>query len=1561
MKSSVYAKLTALALAILMLIPAVAGCAGKPRTSLPLVLTPDEEVANHAPTPPTVQTPTRTEDSLYSQIKGENNQFLKPGTYEIPEIPSGSQSYKDWAAEQSPAVKDQIKDADGNFLVPFDRVYPDAFESGRFEYNKEHALLKLEGESAQLSKELRACGFIGLESSISTEQGTWYRATVSGTTTVESAIAAARSLDSVLMADFDYVYRAEAVNYIPDSAENNAIPDKVLQNTQAANQWYLHASSIQRTWRFLEANGSQSGGSSSVVIAVIDTGVDYTHPDLKANMWVNRGEIPDNGIDDDNNGYIDDVYGCNTVGSEYDHSGDPMDDHGHGTHVAGIAAASNNKEGVVGVAYNAKIMAVKAGQATGVFNQSDIAEAILYAYEMGADVINMSFGGSACSISVQDALSTAYTRSTLVASAGNDGESIYKIPTYPAALTYVIGVMSVGANGVRSGFSNFDTIPFDSLEYEVYAPGENILSTLPGGRYGQLSGTSMAAPVVAGAAALLRSYFTDRDMYPSKFIAAQLCAANLRDGEDFGQLDTYAALTQLPKPHVLLHDYYLFDDESIAEGNSGDGVVDAGETIDIGVILRNRWGMSKDTVVTIDAIGELGMANPYVEILTATGYFESVGTYSTKDQLIREDNRVVVGTEEPLTVRIAKNCPNDYRIVLNVTITYRNGLDEEDTTLYSSEDKGETFTIEFWVRKGVVLPSQITEDMALTRDNYYIIPNSTYISEDVTVTVEPGTYIQFWTDDPQDPYADTYIAKLVVAGRFICRGTEEDMIRLFPSEMMGHYRVEIQLRETGYVDLQYTNITNAYVDATHVDRCRFDQLYSGTIWYRWVEGGVVQGGDNAQGGKLQCKTPITNSIFYKLGGSGWNPHGAHQSFNVGPHLDSCVVAESEIAYGYDEGPSGIVTNCVFVGNNAVNHYPEIVPSLFELQYDPVHIRRISYDENTGKTYVEAYFPVIALYLNYGSQALLNHYAGILGGQLLQLETAEEFRFITEKFGVAQYVDLPNGSETWPSGAPISEQIPIIPGNADYPIMVWEQNQYAISYSLKDLSHVSDYIFEIPGNVGCDGETLYERDPQADDGFAWTIELIEQMYANHFKKGTDNYTFHGNAILNNLNDTNVEHWLRLMTSCTYDPDYRIGVGGNYWGTTDPEMIERHIYDFNDNAEYADIVVSDYLTTAPENTFPFVTDAYLLDGDGNRQFTVSNSTYTFVVEFNRDMDTTMPLRVRFGSSEPYGEYEIEGAYVTARRWEGTYTLKTTIENGNQYFNIENARAADDHFFALYDAPGRFMFEIDTTGAQAMIMQGNATETGIRLSWMQDDFDTLAGYNVYRSDAEDGFYQRLNSTVLPSDVKEFFDDTVEPGKVYYYNFTVVQTDLSESLPSGKIIIMSMDTMAPDIYHSPVRTGYTGSSLIVNATITDNLQIRTATLYYRTVGEAAWRSTAMVAHNDRYSGIIPAEVLNTAGLEYYIVANDGISDTFKGSAEAPYTVTVKLAVDQNSLGDVDGNGVIEIKDALMLLQAANDRLNLTEEQFLRADINGDGILSAAEALRILQYVSGKITGIQM
>lgn len=1307
--------------------------------------------------------------------------------------------------------KGEATDADGNLLAPFDVVYPEAFESGDYKYDETAALLKFKkGFEGKLTSDLKSCGFTSLENVTTNSDGTvWYRAKINNKTDVKTAVKKARSLKIVLVADFDYIYEDTSTevdeNTSTSSTDVSGIIDDVLSNIQVKDQWYLTACDIQKSWRWLKSKGISAGGDPSVTVAVIDTGVDYNHPDLKANMWVNPNEIPGNGIDDDGDGYIDDVYGCSTISDERFHSGDPMDDHGHGTHVAGIIAASNNKIGTVGVAYNVKIMAIKAGQATGVFLQSDIAEAIVYAYTHGADVINMSFGGSACSIAVQDALQSAYTTSTLVASAGNDGRPNERtdwyspLPNYPAALSYVIGVMSVNALGVESSFTNWDAVAFNSKEYEVYAPGEAILSTLPNNRYGKLNGTSMAAPIVSGIAALIRSYYTDRDMYPSKFVSAQLCATSEDTAFCFNPekhtvghmphnlpmiVNAYDALTKLPKPDVNLYGYYLFDSKDIDNNNNGDGVIDAGETINIGTILRNRWGMSKNTIVTIDAVSDAGIANPYVEILTESVNFDGVGTYSTKDNLLRDELGAYIGTDNPLVVKVSKNCPNDYIINLNVTITYDNGLDEDDQIHYSN--KG---IISFAVRNGVVLPSQITEDMTLTNDNYYIIPNSTVIKEGVTVTVGPGTKIQFWSNDPKDPYADQYIAYLQVYGSLITNGTLEEPVELFPSELMAQYIVTIEKQGNGIINLNYTNVVNPGLLITEADHCYFTQNFAGLTLNRKFENGKIIDNTNAWSFNRRGvqASMVQNSIFYALGGGNkiyYSPSSIETNPLVEGLFKKCMFIDSGLQY------SGSFYNCVFSG----------------------------------------------------------------------------------------------------------------------------------------------------------ARNLHEGSAK-DDG-----SIMNIMDSNYFE---------GNAIINNLNASDVSYWVRPIAynSSLNELNY-IDISNNYWGTLEQELIEMQIIDYSDLVTLNKFIIDPYMISAPENTFPFVTDAYVLNSNSERCRTVSNETCTFVVEFNRDMDTTLPLRLRFGSSIPYAEYEISGSYVTPRRWEGVYTLKTTIENGNQYFSIENARAATDHFLRLYETKGRFGFEIDTTAAQAMIMQGEATETGVKLTWQQDDFDTLLGYNVYRSDQEDGLYTRLNDYVLAPNENEFFDSTVEPGKLYYYNFTVVKTDMTESTPSGKITIRAMDTMAPNIYHSPVRTAYTGQKLIISATITDNLQITSATLYYRTVG-GEWKSYKMYNNNSRYYGIVGADNLSLDGLEYYIDAFDGVTHTYNGTLTKPYLVTVKVAVDDNSLGDVDGDGIITNKDALMLLQAANDKLNLTEEQFMRADINKDGILSAAEAMRILQYVSGKIGSI--
>lgn len=247
-------------------------------------------------------------------------------------------------------------------------------------------------------------------------------------------------------------------------------------------------------------------GSRSVVVAVIDTGIDTSHPDLAANIWRNPGETPGNGIDDDRNGFIDDVHGWDFANGD----SNPMDDNGHGTHVAGtIGAVGDNGRGVAGVAWQVSIMGLKFLSGSGSGSTSGAIAAINYATKMrrdfGINVVatNNSWGGGGFSTALRDAIQAGGNAGILfVAAAGNESNDNDASPSYPAsyASSSIISVASTNRRNELSGFSNYGATSVD-----LAAPGESIYSTIPGNSYDTYSGTSMATPHVAGVVALLAS------------------------------------------------------------------------------------------------------------------------------------------------------------------------------------------------------------------------------------------------------------------------------------------------------------------------------------------------------------------------------------------------------------------------------------------------------------------------------------------------------------------------------------------------------------------------------------------------------------------------------------------------------------------------------------------------------------------------------------------------------------------------------------------------------------------------------------------------------------------------------------------------------------------------------------------------------------------------------------------------------------------------------------------------------------------------------------------------
>lgn len=575
-------------------------------------------------------------------------------------------------------------------------------------------------------------------------------------------------------------------------------------------------------------------------------------------------------------------------------------------------------------------------------------------------------------------------------------------------------------------------------------------------------------------------------------------------------------------------------------------------------------------------------------------------------------------------------------------------------------------------------------------------------------------------------------------------------------------------------------------------------------------------------------------------------------------------------------------------------------------------------------------------------------AQALGGDIACIETESELDFIrSQVFCIAgssrdYAIGLKKDSDTWINGEPVGDFIKElnIASSNESGWLSYKQNGV---WGMESSSWCF-WLIEIPNN----------RYDSADD-------MIE-YYKSLMKEGFNNHSFKGNAILNNLNDTNVEHWLRPVANGSYDPDWTIGLSGNYWGTTNETLIDKMIVDFDHYQDLPDIIWKNYLTTAPSNTFPFVVSINLINKDGDIVTTIGKETVKVVVEFNRDMDTTLPLTLTFGSRAPYADYKVEGEYVDARTWVGEYTLKANIENGKQYFRIKNGCAADDPFLKLYESDGgRLGFEVDTTAAMAMNLQANVLDNGIQLTFAQDDYDTLLGYNIYRSEEKDGNYVKLNPAILLPTDSTFLDENAEPGKTYWYTYTVVLTDFTESNPAGKVVATAKDTMAPNMYHTPVNQGYLNNNLVISCTASDNVAITSVVLYYRTVGATEWKTIIMLKQNDKYSATIFGSELTLEGLEYYIVANDTFNSISKGSAETPYTVVIKDASAISRKGDVDGDGVVTTKDALMIMQCINGDLIMSDDEFKRADLNSDGVLSSMEALRILQYINGNVTTLEM
>lgn len=486
---------------------------------------------------------------------------------------------------------------------------------------------------------------------------------------------------------------------VTTETEAEVICSNPSQNPLYSQQNNITQQNIQALWDKPIINKKRP------VIAILDTGVDITHPDLVDNIWTNPKE--DEGeaaYDDDSNGYNDDAHGWNFVENYYDLT----DRNGHGTHVAGIAAAVDNGIGIVGANPLALIMPVKVMNDNGSGDVATIARGILYAANNGADVINMSLGGPNLPMVEKEALDKAYQSSVLVASAGNNGKKIYDFYgcMYPAAYYLVLGVQA------PDSYSNYDPDGpiysedgVDGRNYEVKVPGTNILSTFPGGNYKKLTGTSMSAPLFAGAVSALQMV----KEYPSKDV---LYGDLIHLNADFSKIFSEDT-PRTPKIDLVSLDV----DDNVDGNNNIDGQVDVGETINFTPVLRNTWVDANNIQLKLTVDEKY---SDFVEIVNPEVDFGwSLSAYGRS------------AAKTPISVRFSNNIGDNTRIKFKFT-----------ANCYESQEQL-TKDVYVTVNNMVKLSGLITENRTLTADHVYHVTDNIAVPENVTLTIEPGTRLLF--------------------------------------------------------------------------------------------------------------------------------------------------------------------------------------------------------------------------------------------------------------------------------------------------------------------------------------------------------------------------------------------------------------------------------------------------------------------------------------------------------------------------------------------------------------------------------------------------------------------------------------------------------------------------------------------------------------------------------------------------------------------------------------------------------------------------------------------------
>lgn len=1128
------------------------------------------------------------------------------------------------------------------------------------------------------------------------------------------------------------------------------------------------------------------------VIAILDTGIDIEHPDLKDNIWTNEAELNGaEGEDDDANGFADDLHGWDFVNQ----TARIGDWNGHGTHCAGIAAAvGDNKIGITGANPDALIMPITVMQSDGTGDVATIIKGIDYAAANGADVISMSIGGYGYSLAEEQALAKAYSTAVLVAAAGNDNKCIYahdcpvngknamqNSPMFPAAFTFVLGVEASTKDGGLASFSNFDedgpvfsTYSEDKLyNYELRAPGAQIMSTFPGGKYKVLNGTSMACPYVAGGISRLLQVkeYGNWEILFGDLIHARKHRCEHEHDENVDFEAVYKITDADRKPTLGLVTYVLDD----AEGGDGDSRPDAAETIALYPTLRNEWGQAKNIRFSLE-LAETEDPT-IVEILDdEVGFGKELSSYGMNK------------SANPVRFKVNSDCVDGRHICMVLRATCDNIAEEFEQEIVLTAENG------------VEIGGMIMEDMTLYPNVHYIVTKSIAVPSGVTLTICPGTILRFKEG----------VGFNAADGSLICKGTPEQPIIFTQSELstgkVESFRFNSNIVE--YVKFVNLNMRHNLIESGSIDNCLISHV-SGTYIFNGAKisnssifsniasadfhnSTSVIINSNLVGNNV-CVTPIKDVSHSNL-------YGNKDKYG---NVISCSYYDKDVTIFTPINPSylgssrkDIVQSWVSdmnrptnpSGFGALNLSNMLTRPSFEAHGVVWKVLVNGYDAQdefeqlpplgVGKHKFEVYFnrpmdknfaPMIAMGVRppYTSHSIV-----------------EDGSWNEEGTVYTAYLTI--DGKTGADGLNRIYVADAVESFEDYYV------RHRLQSLLAEADCLIQKIAEIPGKI------LLQNYDLSKDGYlsAYTSvsNLLDEDTENYFSTGMQGVS----KLQVDLGVNKSSRYIQFYGSFKFHSEYEIMVQGSNDGVTFSDITSFSCFD----------EVNPLPQKNTDRTFwkSMLIDAMIPYRYYRFVFRTQSENSSNIYEFGVN-DLDFVLKDDYKYLTIYDEvFDIQQNIVCAEflcdiaNRDNTLLQSTLAEmytNYNKLAAILGKPSIEPAPMQIPSAPDwvipienmRFNVEVAAAGSMATGLMAEAGLGKVSLTWETDeeDFADLLGYNMYRFTMDDNGVSSdsiiINPTVLDSEETSFVDYDVVPGTTYYYVIKQLTTSLNSHALSNAV----------------------------------------------------------------------------------------------------------------------------------------------------------------------------------